>query len=367
MPFAGAPVHPVQLYDSALGFVLGCGLLSFMRAGTAKGRLFWLFCCGFGVGRFATESFRGDVYRGVDAWIGLSTSQAISLGLVVVGVAALAINRLRFSKRGIGTAIASGLAIACMGCSVPQPPDESTYELVDRSKDEFVAYTGRPRARASVRNAFFFASDAVIQESLRSSWSGLYPGRPAPRIEELAWWRLASLFDRVYRRVLVTLSDRANHASIVAAIGELELRNEPYDVYLLTHGFPNHLSDGRRGYVLSWRELQVWRGRFKNLNTVFMQACFGQSLASDWLATGAKAVVAFDGLNRDLFFVEFFLRWLGAWDVESAFQGATASRRFHLETSAFHQSALGALGLTVDGYLDQAPPAILTLGTVSSP
>jgi phosphatidylglycerol:prolipoprotein diacylglycerol transferase len=90
MPYLGIPVHPVQLYDAFAGFLIA-GILIYLRKNyeILRGRLVWIFFCLYSVARTLTENFRGDSYRGVNLFLGLSTSQLISLGLFAIGLAAL--------------------------------------------------------------------------------------------------------------------------------------------------------------------------------------------------------------------------------------------------------------------------------------
>ncbi len=58
------PVHPTELYESALGLaLLGLALVSFKRRRFA-GELFYALGLGYGAGRFVIEFFRDDVERG---------------------------------------------------------------------------------------------------------------------------------------------------------------------------------------------------------------------------------------------------------------------------------------------------------------
>lgn len=87
MPQVGIPVHPVQLYDSVLGFAILALLVRFKTKGLYRGQLLMLFLVMYGVGRFVTEFYRGDSFRGVHVFWFMSTSQVISVALVVLGTA----------------------------------------------------------------------------------------------------------------------------------------------------------------------------------------------------------------------------------------------------------------------------------------
>ena len=100
------PVHPVQLYDAAFGFALCAFLCWLRRRKRYDGQVFlsWLWI--YPLGRSAIELFRGDSDRGflfqwtlpaLNRLLGLpeqtvnllSTSQALSLGMVAVAMVLL--------------------------------------------------------------------------------------------------------------------------------------------------------------------------------------------------------------------------------------------------------------------------------------
>jgi len=79
------PVHPVQLYETALALLL-CGYLhrAFKRRAW-EGEIIWQFVLGYGVIRFCLEFFRAD---NPAAFAGLTLSQVISIVMVVAAIAA---------------------------------------------------------------------------------------------------------------------------------------------------------------------------------------------------------------------------------------------------------------------------------------
>ena len=80
------PLHPTQLYESALIFSLLIGLLSLKNRKQFEGQLFLLYLIGYSTGRAVLELFRGDLERGfiIDGY--LSNSQFISLLLIAVAL-----------------------------------------------------------------------------------------------------------------------------------------------------------------------------------------------------------------------------------------------------------------------------------------
>lgn len=86
------PVHPVQLYEAALAFLLACWLQPRLRDRRHAGQVFAAFCAAYGTIRFGMEFLRGD---NLPAYFGLTLSQVISLfALIAVGALA-AIARLQ--------------------------------------------------------------------------------------------------------------------------------------------------------------------------------------------------------------------------------------------------------------------------------
>jgi phosphatidylglycerol:prolipoprotein diacylglycerol transferase len=80
----GIPVHPTQLYEAGALFVLLVGLLWVHKTRKFDGQVFLTYLFAYPIIRSIIEAYRGDTIRGfvIDGW--LSTSQFISV-LVVIG------------------------------------------------------------------------------------------------------------------------------------------------------------------------------------------------------------------------------------------------------------------------------------------
>ncbi len=78
----GVPLHPSQLYESALGVVLFGSLLMLERKPRRQGCLIFAFAGLYSAGRFLLEFLRGDINRGF--WGPFSTSQWLSLLVLLV-------------------------------------------------------------------------------------------------------------------------------------------------------------------------------------------------------------------------------------------------------------------------------------------
>lgn len=98
MPYKGIPVHPVQVYDAALGLSIGVILWVLWKEKIARGHLFLVFAILYPLSRFVTEFFRADTFRGENVLFGLSTSQVISVAIFGVALAVVLQIHLRKNK-----------------------------------------------------------------------------------------------------------------------------------------------------------------------------------------------------------------------------------------------------------------------------
>lgn len=91
---AGVVRLPVQLFEAAGCLALFALLLALYRRRALEGRLLRLYLFAYAIMRFALEFLRGDAVRGI--WLGLSTSQWISLGILAWGLG------MRIANKGTG-------------------------------------------------------------------------------------------------------------------------------------------------------------------------------------------------------------------------------------------------------------------------
>ena len=79
----GVRRFPISLVECAFNLILFGVLLYLYKKQKFSGKMVYLYMLTYPVGRFVFEFFRGDVYRGI--YLGLSTSQWISIILFVIG------------------------------------------------------------------------------------------------------------------------------------------------------------------------------------------------------------------------------------------------------------------------------------------
>lgn len=89
----GVPVFPVQLLESALNIILFVILLLYTKKRMKSASVIFLYLFSYAIIRFTTELFRADEIRGI--FIGLSTSQWISILLFVAGVVGFVLLRVK--------------------------------------------------------------------------------------------------------------------------------------------------------------------------------------------------------------------------------------------------------------------------------
>lgn len=97
----GVPRLPIQLIESGFNFLLFAMLAFFFIKGIQRGRLIIIYLMTYAAARYIFECFRGDSIRGI--WLGLSTSQWISL-IIVLAVLVYMIVSVCNDRRTLSTA-----------------------------------------------------------------------------------------------------------------------------------------------------------------------------------------------------------------------------------------------------------------------
>jgi phosphatidylglycerol---prolipoprotein diacylglyceryl transferase len=91
----GVPLHPVQLYESAVCLVLFAVLVRIARRKHVDGDIIVAYTMLYAVARFALEFFRGDADRGFVFGGLLSTSQFIAIVMFGVAIVVFAVRHRR--------------------------------------------------------------------------------------------------------------------------------------------------------------------------------------------------------------------------------------------------------------------------------
>jgi phosphatidylglycerol---prolipoprotein diacylglyceryl transferase len=91
LAFRDIPLHPAQLYQSLLGLILFLVAMRVLRHKRYHGQAFLVTVIGYAIGRSIVEIFRADPERGVYLGGVVSTSQLISIPLVIVPLIVMAV------------------------------------------------------------------------------------------------------------------------------------------------------------------------------------------------------------------------------------------------------------------------------------
>jgi hypothetical protein len=299
------------------------------------------------------------------------------------------------AKRALTAFVVPLLLSACL--SFPQPPGTDVAVRVAHPvislTEGLELYTinqqdqsGSPKAQAqhpSVpvprRNLLFAALDQKFQAVFDDDLKALYKTTEQVRMEDLAWWLIAPQTKKIYNQVIRVSYRHFTKDTLLAALDAMEKLGEPYDVFLMTHGFPNNIVTIDKSHPVTWEDVGNWKGRFPRLELMFMQSCYGNSLAPDWLAAGAKAVLGYKGMDRNFFYPLTFLnsmrkhftrfgmpmRNLGPQEriqnLKAAYEEAGVQVRKDVHRNELAGFMVRSLGLTLEEYLSQASnPELLT-------
>lgn len=120
----GVAVIPTQLIEAGVNVIIFIALMLFTRRSRYRYTTLWVYLICYGVMRFLIEFLRGDEIRGIFG--AFSTSQWISLGLILLGAAALIVSSKAAKKAGPGRAPTEPEEAAEPPCGEPeqaQPPE----------------------------------------------------------------------------------------------------------------------------------------------------------------------------------------------------------------------------------------------------
>jgi hypothetical protein len=245
-------------------------------------------------------------------------------------------------------------------------PAEFTSHLSTSDAQALELYhVGEAGSKQPQRNIVFVALDRTFQAYFDSDLKKIYHTQNEVRIEDLAWDVFAPELVGVYGQVLRVSYNGFNAGTLQAALDYMEAQHQDYDLFLLTHGIPNNIMTTPGSPLLSWQEIDQWKGRYPSLDLVFMQSCYGSTLAPDWLQTGAKAVLSYPGLNRNFFYPMTLFKKLkkvvsnssvtGVARVSEAYQLSNESVQSDIQKSGLDRFMINGLGMSVQDYLKSSP------------
>lgn len=271
----------------------------------------------------------------------------------------------------------STLCLSLTSCLLPRPPGQSVFQkkqFIQNELAKFELYTPTKRDLTRYRNSrdpwtqeydrpsknlLFVAVDDTVQKQFQQPLQDAYKTDKEVRIEDMAWWRFAPEFRGLYDNVLKIDYRSLNAESLKWGLEYLESLQKTFDVMLLTHGLPNNITASKGQGFISYKDLKKM-GPFKNLNMVFMQGCFSETLAEDWMKNGAQTVLSYEGWNRNFFYVDFFLpAYRKKGNAAQAYQEVNMSIQKKMRKSWLYGRVLDELNLTHQEYFQVSPNPIL--------
>lgn len=256
-------------------------------------------------------------------------------------------------------------ATALVGClKTPDEPKAKEFAKIEQ-RENFNVYTLKREhknvapMRKSTKNLILITADTFLSEQFQPLLDKAYGDKKTPTLNQFAWWAYHPLLADIYQKVIYLDVDQAKNAIINESIQYMEKQALPYDLIVLSHGIPNHLTTGEVGYFMSFKEIQDL-GSLKKLNLVFMQACFGKTLAQDWINAGARRVMSYEGFNRNFFFIGVFLDHHRFYDEDGAFYTANRDMEKELNKNKLYKEVIKrGLGFEVKEYLEQTEKPLL--------
>lgn len=262
------------------------------------------------------------------------------------------------------------LCFSLTGCLLPKAPGSftiaKTQKLGTFGTKIYTINNERDTDRPSVpikkpkRNLLYVALDESVAPQYSDVLSEAYNTNQEIRIEDVSWWRFAPKMRGLYNQVVHLNYKEFHRESFFEAIRYLEKQKLPYDIYLLTHGIPNHITTSKGYDLISYEDLEDITPEVKKLQFVFMQGCFSSTLVPDFHLLGAKEVLSYEGWNRNFFYVDYFIDYYKTYDynVKRAFEKTNDKFPTKMKNSLLYKQVLKKLNMTLEEYLAVSPSPI---------
>lgn len=211
------------------------------------------------------------------------------------------------------------------------------------------------------RNMVLIALDDTVWVNFKDRIKEAYDTEKDIRFEDISYWQMAKQFITLYDHVIRVPHDAVYKESIFKAIEIAESYNKPYDLFLMVHGIPNHITTTKGHPLFSYKDVKELGEKISNLNLVFQQNCFGNTLIKDWKEAGAKYVISYSGWNRNFFYVDFFLRNLKKLkgNVSKAFNETNETIDEQMSDSTLYHEIFDAMEMDMTEYLEETPKPTL--------
>lgn len=266
-------------------------------------------------------------------------------------------------------------------CLLPKPPGHTVIAKRDQNHPfgievltiqtrDLTSYRqSRSRPSASKvqakKNLLFVAVDDTVQTQYQDALKRAYKTEKLIRLEDVSWWRFAPQFKNLYHQVVKIPLDQFHADSLEEGLQIMEALGKKYDVMLLTHGIPNHITASKGEDFISYKNFERWDFVTK-LDFVFMQGCFSETLAPDWMKLGAQDVLSYQGWNRNFFYIDFFLKeYKKDQNVSRAYHQVNKTIEDEMRQGTLYKLILAELGMSFEEYFQLSATPIFD--TISAP
>lgn len=303
-PLQGITLFPTQVfYIIHMVLLLALYLINKSRKWVIGGNVWIWFIALFSIGRLLIDPYRGD-------WNFIDTTNELHYnGLISISLLTLI---LLCYIRKVGLAFIAFLLFSSCHLENQMPKDVflstkfysngiELYDIDNRLKinDDFFG------EKKGLPNLLLIIVDEITGKSMNDSFPSLY-GKEK-RFEDRYWWRISKKMRELYDHVVRIHWSKFDATSLKSSAELLESYSKEYDIFILGHGFPNHLVSSKDKKMVSWKDLQALEGYFANARLLYSSACFGDTLINEFLGLGAKRVITYKGFQNNLVFQEYLL------------------------------------------------------------
>jgi len=271
------------------------------------------------------------------------------------------------------------LLFVLSGCRLPKEPGKSSVRKKG-TEGNLTYYVMNPGAAAQKsRDLLIVSYDDQVQGEFSDKLTSYYNGKSV-RFEDLAFWKMVKNLRYMYRRVFILPWNRISPASLSEAFLQMESHGSGWDTLLMLHGLPNRLigtspdllppgmtehggitdSDAGSGHI-TYKHLESLKGKLAHLRLVFLEACWGNTLAADFQDMGAEHVISFSGMHTNFFYAHYLMYYLrkNQESVPDSYELTNQKFRSKIRKSLTFSWLIKQMGLKVNSYLGELRDPVL--------
>lgn len=304
-PLTGLQLEPTQVYYILHGMIILSALTllnKFKDKLLTNHNPIWIFFLLLSIGRLSIDQLRGD-------WNLFSPGTGFHYnGIISMVLLAICLSKL-LNKKILLIPIFSLFATSCI---MPKKLPKSSFSVIDNQSRRIEYYdVENKKIKNNITKKLPNLMLVIVDEISQGMTSNLFENNSSKdyaRFEDRYWWRLSKKIKKNYNKVVRIHWSSFDISTFKEASEMLESFNNEYDVFILGHGFPNHIVSSAGKRVIDWRDLQSLKGKLPYARLFYLSTCYGASLEKEILEMGAKRVLSYENLNNNLIFQEFLIK-----------------------------------------------------------